>query len=186
MFLLAKKRTALRSNQHSNINSNLRVTNFQVVSHLNIGHIKVFLVNARSLRNKFTDLETHAFVDDYDIIGITESWLDTKQRDFLAEYSLPGYTIFSSERNGRMGGGVLLYIKTNLNPVLTPKPLIDNIDAIYVQLRNESQQTMTLGLIYRPPAQSNVIDSKLFEQIAEVCCIQNTVISGDFNLPVKR
>ena len=35
--------------------------------------------------------------DNYDIIGITESWLNTEDTDFLAEYNIPGFTMFEKE-----------------------------------------------------------------------------------------
>ena len=72
------------------------------------------MFNARSIRNKFTDLEALAASDEYHIIGISESWLDTLNRDFLAEYNLPGYSLFSCERNSKLGGGVILFVKDNL------------------------------------------------------------------------
>ncbi len=40
------------------------------------------------------DLEELTATDKFDIIAITESWLNTKDRDFLAEYNLLGYSIF--------------------------------------------------------------------------------------------
>ena len=57
-------------------------------------YLKVFYVNARSIRNKFSDLEEIALTNNYDIIAITESWLNTDDRDFLAEYRLPNYVMF--------------------------------------------------------------------------------------------
>ena len=85
-----------------------------------------------------------------------------------------------------MGGGALLYIKDNLHPIAIQKPPLGNVDAVYIQIKNESNDKLTLGLIYRPPAQSNETDSNLYEQIAEVCCTQNTILLGDFNLPVAK
>ena len=72
------------------------------------------MFNARSIRNKFTDLEPLGASEEYHIIGISESWLDTLNRDFLAEYNLPGYSLFSCERNNKLGGGVILFVKDNL------------------------------------------------------------------------
>ena len=72
------------------------------------------MFNARSIRNKFIDLEALAASEKYHIIGVSESWLDTENRDFLAEYNLPGYSLFSCERNNRLGGGVILYVKDSL------------------------------------------------------------------------
>ncbi len=47
-------------------------------------YLKACYINARSLRNKFEDLQILAATDDYDIIGVTESWLSTEGRDFIA------------------------------------------------------------------------------------------------------
>ena len=187
MLLLVKKRTAFGGSERASVTGR---TDSSVIPGASRRpgneRLKVFLVNARSIRNKFTDLETLTYVENFDVIAITESWIDTRQRDFLAEYGLPGYSIFSSERNGRAGGGVILYVKDSLYPVLIPKPPIDNIDAVYVQLRNETNDKLTFGLIYRPPAQSINTDNKLYEQLAEVCCVEKTIILGDFNLPVTK
>ncbi len=38
----------------------------------------------------FFDLEELVATEKFDIIAITDSWLNTKDRDFLAEYNLPG------------------------------------------------------------------------------------------------
>ncbi len=51
--------------------------------------IKCYVFNARSIWNKFLDLEILTASDSYHIIVILESWLDTENRDFLAEYHLP-------------------------------------------------------------------------------------------------
>ncbi len=53
-------------------------------------HIKACYLTARSIRNKFSDLEELVATEKFAIIAITESWLNTKDRDFLAEYNLPG------------------------------------------------------------------------------------------------
>ncbi len=51
--------------------------------------------------NEFSDLEELVATEKFDIIAITESWLNTKDRDFLAEYNLHRYSIFSCDRENR-------------------------------------------------------------------------------------
>ena len=46
------------------------------------------MFNARSLKNKFLDLETLATTDDFHIIGESKSWLNSENRDFLADYNM--------------------------------------------------------------------------------------------------
>ena len=40
-----------------------------------------------------------------EIIGITETWVDTAGRDFEGEYRLHGYSLFHQDRAGRAGVG---------------------------------------------------------------------------------
>ena len=56
------------------------------------------LINARSLRNKYINLETLTANGEYHNIGVAETWINTENRDYLAEYQLPGYTLVPSER----------------------------------------------------------------------------------------
>ena len=145
--------------------------------------LKVCLVNARSLRNKFHDLTAIAFLENFDIIGVTESWVNTEKRDFLAEYNIPGYSLFSCERSERTGGGVLLYVKPHLHPQVITKPQISNIDVKYVQILSGSEKLIP-ALVYRPPAQNSKVDNELYEQISDICNHNDAIIFGDFNLPV--
>ena len=142
------------------------------------------MINARSLRNKFSDLEALAAVDDYDIIGITETWLNTDRRDYLAEYSLPGYTMFNCERVNRAGGGVLLYVKASLQPLMKEMPKLDNVDSVLVQLKIRSKKFL-INLIYRPPANNAASDKMIYDQIIETSNAFDCIIFGDFNLPVS-
>ena len=98
----------------------------------------MYYVNACSLRNKFSDLQEIAFTENYDIIGVTESWLNLQNRDYLAEYNIPGYVTFEKSRVNKNGGGVILYIKASLNPILLSKPNIANVDALFILLKNHS------------------------------------------------
>ena len=142
------------------------------------------MINARSLRNKFSDLEALVALEDYDIIGITETWLNTDQRDYLAEYCLPGYKMFNCERVNRAGGGVLLYIKASLHPLMKVMPKLDNVDSLIVRLKIRSKNYL-INLIYRPPANNAASDEKMYDQIIEMSNAFDCVIFGDFNLPVS-
>ncbi len=77
------------------------------------------MFSASSIRIKFLDLKALVATDEFHIIGVTETRLNINQRDFLAEYSLPGYVISNSERLNTSGGGLLIYVKASLQPSLT-------------------------------------------------------------------
>ena len=77
--------------------------------------IKVYQTNARSLRNKFTELSSLVASQNFDIICITESWVsESVNRDFLSEYELNGYNAYFYQRENRQGGGIILYVKSKL------------------------------------------------------------------------
>ena len=124
-------------------------------------------------------------MDHYHIIGVTESWLDMSNRDYIAEFQLSGYTIFSCERENRIGGGVILYIHSSLHPISIKIEPINGMDIVFIKLKNNSSRKI-LGLIYRPPARPAEIDRLLFESISETIRQCETIIMGDFNLPVTR
>ena len=94
------------------------------------------------MRNKFHDLAAIAFLENFDIIGV-----NTEKRDFLAEYNIQGYSLFSCERSERTGGGVLLYVKPHLHPQVITKPQISNIDVKYVQILSGSEK-LILTLVF--------------------------------------
>ncbi len=73
-------------------------------------------------------------------IAMTESWLNTKDKDFLAEYNLPGYSIFSCDRENRAGGDVNLYINNNLYACAIQTEKINNVDLNFVELKSHNNK----------------------------------------------
>ena len=68
-------------------------------------------LNARSTVYKRNKLNIVAEDINPQIIGITESWFI----DILdAKLGMTGYVMFRKDRIGRMGGGVILYIKESI------------------------------------------------------------------------
>ena len=109
------------------------------------------LLNARSIRNKWVDFLAMITTTPVEIIGITETWVDTSVRDFEAEYRLPGYALFHQDRVGRAGGGVMLYVKRHLNPVQIP--IVTPYEVVGAEVRG-SEPLVQLFICYRPPQAS--------------------------------
>ena len=141
------------------------------------------MFNARSIRNKFSELEALAASEEYHVIGVTESWINMQDGDFSAEFRLPGYSMFSYERENRAGGGVLFFVKASLHPTVIEKEKIISVDKIFLQLIVRSRKII-LGLVYRPPAHNPTADRKLYEQLTDISNSFDSVFIGDFNLPV--
>ncbi len=54
------------------------------------GDLKVYYTNSRSLRNKIDLLRGRACVEEFDIIALTETWIDTACKNFLSKYKRRG------------------------------------------------------------------------------------------------
>ena len=91
-----------------------------------------------------------------------------------------GYVMFRKDRLGRMGGGVILYIK-------------ESIQAYEIKLEKEAEceeavwcnivtgnSTLTVGLVYRSPNISMEENEKIHNAIKEVSK-RDCIIMGDFN-----
>ncbi len=46
-----------------------------------------------------------ACVEGFDVIVITETWVDVANKNFMSELEIAGYQMFHSDRKGRAGGG---------------------------------------------------------------------------------
>ena len=138
--------------------------------------IKCVCLNARSIINQKNEL--NIMVDDIKphIIGITESWAHNDITD--AELGLEGYVMFSKDRIGRRGGGVLLYLK-------------ETVPAYEVQLNEETDcneamwcklvtghTTVTIVVVYLCP---NITKQKKIHNAINEVRKGDCTIMGYFN-----
>jgi exonuclease III len=76
--------------------------------------LKLLSFNARSIRNKWLEIESEINLIQPDVISISETWLKEDEAD---HYVIKEYIAFSQCRNNRAGGGVLLFIRASLDPL---------------------------------------------------------------------
>ena len=148
------------------------------LQNINKNELRCVCLNARSIIKRKGDLDFMVSDIEPDIIGITESWAHKDMVD--AERMLSGYVMFRKDRQERMGGGVIMYIK-------------DSIQAYELQMEKEAEceegiwcniatknSTLTKGLIYRSPNIRQEDVEKLHNAIKEIIK-REYVIMGDFN-----
>ena len=99
---------------------------------VNTGHINIFHLNIRSLRNKaqFIQLQELASLAKFDIIMISETWLNTSVTS--AEVKIDRYKLIRLDRLHKRGGGVCAYIRKDLKSTLLK-------DLSYISERNFHQ-----------------------------------------------
>lgn len=80
----------------------------------NTTNLKILLTNIRSLRANFGSLELFLKKKgfDYDIITVTETWIDDEES---YGYQLEGYTMVTQGRENKRSGGVALYYKNGID-----------------------------------------------------------------------
>ena len=154
------------------------------------GKIKVGALNAQSVKNKTISLHEYLLNGEFDILAITETWLDPeKHTSVIAELLPPEYDIKAIPRkNNRAGGGVAIIYKNSINITCTQTyPEATTFEGMDCTIK-VGNQSFILSTIYRPPpSKQNKLKTKdFFLQWSSECeklalCKNRIIIVGDFN-----
>ena len=69
------------------------------------------LLNAQSVRNKTADFVDYICENKYDLVAITETWLQKRDDAVRGELRPTGYELIDHPRSGRGGGGIELLLR---------------------------------------------------------------------------
>lgn len=137
-------------------------------------------INVRSLLPKVDELKIIASESKAAAIGVSETWLDDSIAD--SEVEIPNYNINRRNRN-RHGGGVCLYIRSDLTFNPRPDLSMDSLETLWVEILLPKTPPIITGICYRLPKQNNFYD------YLEQSCFHNNSFSeyecimlGDFNI----
>src|ERR1043165_7269477 len=134
--------------------------------------INVIHVNMRSLKKNFDKLESllHVASGKLSVIAETETWLtdDTKDAFFL-----PGYSFVSKCRSGKIGGGVGMFIRSEICYLIRDDLCYSNdlIECMFAEMKSHGNSSIIIGCVYRPPSTNNdSIDSfnSVFYEILQI------------------
>lgn len=144
------------------------------------------LFNARSLRNKLSELQAIMSVKRISLAFVTESWLDCSITDSLIDPSAD-YSIYRHDRAMRVGGGVLAMVSKQLHSyqIAIPKQFqLVEVECFEVVVDHSVHRFIVL---YRPPEFNAVgrdYSKRMLECLSYLCNTNNSVlIVGDLNLP---
>ena len=140
------------------------------------------LFNARSIRNKFPEFQALVATEEPHLVAITESWLRTSDRDFEAEFEIPGYQLFHKDRLDRQGGGVMLYVKDDIKATICS--IASNHEVLCVDLEL-GPCTYRAVLVYRSPAQHREEERDLYQLLSRLVEGRVSIVMGDFNCHVN-
>nr|CAI5841258.1 unnamed protein product [Callosobruchus analis] len=141
-----------------------------------VGHL-----NCRSLFTGFNELCLLLKDHSYDILAITETWLneDTLSDAFVIE----GYRLWRKDRQGR-GGGVGFYIKNSIQCRVMDFQIDDTGTLEYMWVSPIVNRTSyCVCVIYRPPRSRLDVCINFFDNALPQCLTEfdNIVVLGDLN-----
>jgi hypothetical protein len=140
------------------------VFKLQVVNHQNLipvpvqkcikNNLSVTCINARSVKNKASELADFITDKDIDILAITETWLTSGERDRLSrgELTPKGYHLIDVSRSKGRGGGVGVVHKDTLSvkqQLITAER--SSFECVELLISSGSD-VIRLAVVYRPPA----------------------------------
>ena len=122
---------------------------------------------------------------EFSIIGFTETWLKEENVDC---YGISGYNCEHNYRKDKIGGGVSLFIKNemeyNCRKDLTL--LNSHIESLFVEIPKceNLKRNILIGVIYRPPKSFINLFNEYMNTILETIKSENALpyIIGDFNI----
>ncbi|MEE6510625.1 hypothetical protein FKM82_030646 [Ascaphus truei] len=141
------------------------------------------LANARSLTDKMGELELIGAREQYDIIGITETWWD-ETHDWTV--NLEDYSLFRKDRTNRRGGGVCLYVKPDLKPFIRDdvnEGNDENVETLWIEISSggKSIKKMFVGICYKPPNIWEIEEAKILLQMENASKLGHVCIMGDLD-----
>lgn len=168
----------------------MRESSKPVFQHQNINQRKcelsIYYQNVRGLRTKTHTFYNNIISENYDIIALTETWLNNTFFDselFDNRYSIIRYDRSSGKLRG---GGVLLAIKRCFSYEIIDTHILCQSEHVIIKIKCK-KKSFYIGLVYFCP-NDNFENYENFLQIFEQFIFENDdnsniVILGDFNLP---
>lgn len=146
------------------------------------GKFRCLLANARSLRNKLLDFQAAVYGADFDIIAVTETWLNLCILDH--EILPSGYQLHRKDRQDCRGRGILFASRSD-HVVIRRNDLETDCELMWNELQTASGLKILFGTFYRPPNTGKDYLLLLQESCSRINYFNFNKIClvGDFNLP---
>ena len=110
------------------------------------------MINARSIRDKTTELVDFVCDNHLYVIGICETWLTPNNSAVIADLIPDGYTFKHVPRPNRRGGGVGLLYKNGVHVNIRNNPqnfiFFESLQAEIIS----NAAAIHLVIVYRPPS----------------------------------
>ena len=105
----------------------------------------------RSLLKHFDEVKHLILSSEFDIFCLNETRLANSVADL--EVSIPNYSLFRKDRS-RVGGGVAIYVKSNIDCTVISELINSDIEALWLQIKCPYTKPFQICAVYRPPSSS--------------------------------
>lgn len=143
--------------------------------------IQIVHINICSIRKHFNQLKVllHKTLNHLDVLCLTE--INIRQ-DQVAMYTIDGFNMFSQTREKKRGGGILVYVKNNVQYSPLQNYNASTFELIHGHLVKNVYKAYLL-VIYRPPHTNKSIFTKEVENIIRPLAMNTDIILvGDCNI----
>lgn len=145
--------------------------------------LRIYYQNVRGLRTKIESFFLAVTELDYDVIVLTETWLD--HRILSAQLFGSHYSVFRTDRsalnsNKSRGGGVLIAVSSQFNCCSDPTPVNDQLEQLWVRILLPDRN-VSIGVFYLPPDMKNDADV-IRCHIESIAAVHNNLSENDLIL----
>ena len=145
-------------------------------------YLRIIHQNIRSFHHNYDEFSIFLskLKPKFDIMVFTETWFSD-----LSEVNIPGFRCFNLNRPSKRGGGVAIYVRSNIKCHLNNDWLYtcDYIEIISVKLELACEK-INIITVYRPP-DGSMSDFNSYinrEVLSKITPRNSTIILGDFNI----
>ena len=119
-----------------------------------------------------------------DILVITETCFSSKTNEDL--FAIPGYELFRKDRSARSGGGVAIYVNTDL--AVKQRADLEEPEILWLEVCPfKSKRPLLMVGVYRYPDAKADYDRQLTENTERASLLNmKAILQGHFNLDYRR
>ena len=145
------------------------------------------LINCRSVVNKTQDIQLELVLNNLDLCILTETWIKEDDTTTPSRLCPSGYKALSISIHDRIGGGIAIVYKNDLNISITRGQPFKTMELTCFSI-NTGNKVINLIAIYRPP-DSNVLEicnelANLLE--SKINSSGKLILLRDFNITVNK
>lgn len=150
--------------------------------------ISLIHFNCRSLYRNFESIKDYLnqFKSHFSMIAVSETWI---QVDKGAEFNLPGYDMFYTNRESKKGGGVALYIDKNIDCRLVENMSIavgEVFECVTIEIVQQSKNNIIVSCVYRAPGSDMNLFNEWMERLFANNAKKDIIICGDYNVDLFK